>query len=56
MKKLQITETQKEVLEAQAANALVGFILAGIAIGAIQLANIVTEVKVELADIIPTPD
>lgn len=56
MKTLQITETQKEVVQTQAATAVIGFILAGIAVGATQIMNALTEVEVDLSDVIPTPD
>jgi len=55
-KKLQITQTQKEALDTQVATSIIGFILAGLAVGALQLGKAITEVEVDLAELIPTPD
>jgi hypothetical protein len=56
MNKIQLTEAQKEALDVQIATSVIGFILAGIAVGALQLSKAITEVTVDLVDIIPTPD
>jgi hypothetical protein len=56
MKTLQITETQKEAVETQAATAIIGFIIAGLAVGATQIMSALTEVEVDLSDVIPTPE
>ena len=55
-KKLQITQTQKEALDTQVATSIIGFILAGVAVGVLQLGKAITEVEVDVADLIPTPD
>jgi len=56
MKKLQITESQKKTLETEAAATVIAALLALVSVGVVQLAKVVTEVKVDLTDIIPTPD
>lgn len=47
MKKFGISAAQKEALDKQATNAYVGAIIALVAAGVAQVANVVTEVKTE---------
>jgi hypothetical protein len=56
MKTLQITETQKEAVEMQAATAVIAFILAGLGVGATQIMKVLTEVEVDISNVIPTPE